>query len=224
MKKVYIALSVLITILIPFFLIMGSIRVLLNPFFLDYEYNLPNFPRDDFGFSTADRLYWGKISLNYLTNNAGIEYLADLKFDDGTSFYNDREISHMLDVKNLIQKALIVWYISIAVLIGLFIWSRLKKWTDIFMRGVSRGSLLTFGVIAAVLVGVALNFDELFTQFHHLFFTGDTWLFYVNDSLIRLFPEKLWSDAFLFMGVFTLVGAVLLLLLGMRFLKRRKSN
>ncbi len=224
MKKVYIALSVLITILIPFFLIMGSIRVLLNPFFLDYEYNLPNFPRDDFGFSTADRLYWGKISLNYLTNNAGIEYLADLKFDDGTSFYNDREISHMLDVKNLIQKALIVWYISIAVLIGLFIWSRLKKWTDIFMRGVYRGSLLTFGVIAAVLVGVALNFDELFTQFHHLFFTGDTWLFYVNDSLIRLFPEKLWSDAFLFMGVFTLVGAVLLLLLGTRFIKRNKSN
>lgn len=224
MKKVYVALSIVITILIPLFLIMGSIRVLLNPFFLDYEYNLPNFPRDDFGFSTTDRLYWGKISLNYLTNNAGIVYLADLKFDDGTSFYNDRELSHMLDVKNLIQKALIVWYISIAVLIGLFIWSRLKKWTNIFMRGVSRGSLLTFGVIAAVLVGVALNFDELFTQFHHLFFTGDTWLFYVNDSLIRLFPEKLWSDAFLFMGVFTLVGAVLLLLLGMRFLKRRNSN
>jgi len=224
MKKVYLALSILITILIPFFLMMGSIRVLLNPFFLDYEYNLPNFPRDDFGFSTADRLYWGKISLNYLTNSAGIDYLGDLKFEDGTSFYNDRELSHMLDVKNLIQKALIVWYISIAVLIGLFIWSRLKKWTDIFMRGLSRGSLLTFGVIAAVLVGVALNFDELFTQFHHLFFTGDTWLFYVNDSLIRLFPEKLWSDAFLFMGVFTLVGAVLLLLLGTRFIKRNKSN
>jgi integral membrane protein (TIGR01906 family) len=224
MKKVYLALSILITILIPFFLMMGSIRVLLNPFFLDYEYNLPNFPRDDFGFSTADRLYWGKISLNYLTNSAGIDYLGDLKFEDGTSFYNDRELSHMLDVKNLIQKALIVWYISIAVLIGLFIWSHLKKWTDIFMRGLSRGSLLTFGVIAAVLVGVALNFDELFTQFHHLFFTGDTWLFYVNDSLIRLFPEKLWSDAFLFMGVFTLVGAVLLLLLGTRFIKRNKSN
>lgn len=224
MKKVYTALSILVTILIPFFLIMTSIRVLINPFFLDYEYNLANFPKDDFGFSTLDRLYWGKISLDYLINNEGIDFLADLKFADGSSFYNERELSHMLDVKNLIQKALIAWYISIAVLIGLFVWSRVKKWTASFMRGVSRGGLLTIGVIITVIFATFLNFDELFTQFHHLFFTGDTWLFYVNDSLIRLFPEKLWSDAFLFMGAFTLAGAVILLLVGTRFQKSKKQS
>jgi len=43
----------------------------LNPFFLDYEYNLPNFPADPFGFTTPDRLYWGQISLNYLVNDQG---------------------------------------------------------------------------------------------------------------------------------------------------------
>lgn len=224
MKKVHSALSILVTIIVPFLLIMTSIRILLNPFFLDYEYNLPNFPADDFGFTTADRLYWGKISLNYLTNSAGIEYLADLKFVDGTSFYNERELSHMLDVKTLIQKALIGWYISIVVFLGLFIWSSFGKWKDVFLRGLSRGGLLTIGVIIAVLAGVALDFNGLFVQFHHLFFTGDTWLFYLDDSLIRLFPEKLWSDAFLFMGIFTLTGAVLLLLPGTRLLKKRKSN
>jgi integral membrane protein (TIGR01906 family) len=224
MKKVYIALSILVTIIVPFFLMMTSIRLLLNPFYLDYEYNLPNFPKDDFGFTTQDRLYWGKISVDYLTNNQGIDFLGDLKFADGTSFYNDRELSHMHDVKNLIQKALVAWYISIAVLIGLFIWSRLKKWTDVFVRGLSRGGLLTIGLIIAVLAGVVINFDGLFTQFHHLFFTGDTWLFYINDSLIRLFPEKLWSDAFLFMGVFTLIGAVLVLLIGTRYQKPKKQS
>ncbi len=224
MKKVYTALSILVTILIPFFLIMTSIRVLINPFFLDYEYNLPNFPKDEFGFSTPDRLYWGKISLDYLTNNQGIDFLADLKFADGSSFYNERELSHMLDVKNLIQKALIAWYISIAVLIGLFIWSRVKQWTPTFMRGVARGGQLTIGVIIAVIFATFINFDELFTQFHHLFFAGDTWLFYVNDSLIRLFPEKLWSDAFLFMGALTLAGAVILLLLGARFQKPKTQS
>jgi integral membrane protein (TIGR01906 family) len=224
MKKVHSALSILVTIIIPFLLIMTSIRILLNPFFLDYEYNLPNFPKDDFGFTTADRLYWGKISLNYLTNSAGIEYLGDLKFADGTFFYNERELSHMLDVKTLIQKALIGWYFSIVVFLGLFIWSGIGKWKDIFLRGLSRGGLLTIGVIVAVLAGVALDFNGLFVQFHHLFFTGDTWLFYVDDSLIRLFPEKLWSDAFLFMGIFTLTAAVLLLLPGARFLKKRRSN
>ncbi len=221
MKKVYSALAVLVTIIIPFFLIMTSIRILLNPFFLDYEYNLPNFPPDEFGFSTQDRLYWGKISLDYLTNREGIEFLGDLQFQDGTPFYNERELSHMLDVKNLIQKALVVWYCAIGVLLGLYIWSRVKKWSDVFWRGVSRGGLLTVGIIVAVLIGVVLNFEALFTQFHHLFFTGDTWLFYTNDSLIRLFPEKLWSDAFVFMGVFTLTGAVILLMPGMKFLKKK---
>jgi integral membrane protein (TIGR01906 family) len=221
MKKVYSALSIVVTILIPFFLMMTSIRILLNPFFLDYEYSLPNFPADEFGFSTQDRLDWGKISLDYLTNREGIEFLADLKFGDGTPFYNERELSHMLDVKNLIQKALVVWYCAIAVLFGLYVWSRVKKWSDVFWRGVSRGGMLTVGIIAAVLIGVVLNFEALFTQFHHLFFTGDTWLFYTNDSLIRLFPEKLWSDAFIFMGVFTLTGAVLLLMPGMKFLKKK---
>ena len=221
MKKVYSALAIVVTILIPFFLMMTSIRILLNPFFLDYEYNLPNFPVDEFGFTTQDRLDWGKISLDYLTNREGIDYLADLRFDDGTPFYNERELSHMLDVKNLIQKALVAWYCAIAVLFGLYVWSRLKKWSDVFWRGVSRGGLLTVGLIAAVLIGVTLNFNVLFEQFHHLFFTGDTWLFYTNDSLIRLFPEKLWSDAFIFMGVFTLTGAVILLMPGMKFLKKK---
>ena len=221
MKKVYSALAIMVTVLIPFFLMMTSICILLNPFFLDYEYNLPNFPADEFGFTTQDRLDWGKVSLDYLTNREGIDFLADLRFEDGTTFYNERELSHMLDVKNLIQKALIAWYCAIGVIFGLYIWSRLKKWSDVFWRGVSRGGLLTVGIIAAVLIGVVLNFDALFTQFHHLFFTGDTWLFYTNDSLIRLFPEKLWSDAFIFMGVFALTGAVILLMPGMKFLKKK---
>ncbi|MRS03040.1 TIGR01906 family membrane protein, partial [bacterium] len=46
--------SVLIAIIVPIFLMMASIRILLNPFFLDYEYNLPNFPADEFGFTKAD--------------------------------------------------------------------------------------------------------------------------------------------------------------------------
>jgi len=223
MKKVYSVLAVLVTIFVPFLLIMTSLRILLNPFFLDYEYNLPNFPADEFGFTTQDRLDWGKISLDYLTNREGIDFLADLRFDDGQKNYNERELSHMLDVKNLIQKALVAWYCAIGILAAIYVWSRLKKWSDVFWRGISRGGLLTVGLIAAVLIGVVLNFNMLFEQFHHLFFTGDTWLFYTNDSLIRLFPEKLWSDAFIFMGVFTLAGAIILLMPGVRFLKKKSA-
>ncbi|MHC1741287.1 MAG: TIGR01906 family membrane protein [Anaerolineaceae bacterium] len=223
MKKAYSILSILVTILVPFLLMMGAIRILINPFFLDYEYHQVNFPVDPFGFSTSDRLYWGKISLNYLVNDQGIEYLGDLKFQDGSSFYNERELSHMLDVKKLIQISLKVWIVAILVFISLWLWSWRKKWAQIFWLGVARGGFLTIGIIVAVLVGVAINFDALFRGFHALFFTGSTWLFYTSDSLIRLFPEKLWSDAFLFMGIFTLTSAIVLAFLGLRLSRTKIS-
>jgi integral membrane protein (TIGR01906 family) len=212
--------SALVTIAIPLLLIMSSIRILINPFLLDYEYSLPNFPPDEFGFSTTDRLNWGKLSVNYLTNQAGIEYLADLKFENGDPIYNERELSHMLDVKNLVQLMIKIWLGVIAFLVIMAIFAWKAKWLKDFFWGISRGGWLTIGLIALIIAGVLINFDGLFTGFHRIFFSGDTWLFYSDDTLIRLFPIKLWSDAFLFMGIFTLAGSVILALAGDRISKK----
>jgi integral membrane protein (TIGR01906 family) len=201
---------------------MTSIRILLNPFYLDYEYNLPNFPADEFGFTKADRLHWGKLSLVYLTNNAGPEFLADLKFEDGSPIYNEREFSHMLDVKNLVQLMMKIMLPMAAFLVLAFIFAWRLGWKSEFWKAVSLGGWLTLGMIGLILVGTLINFDALFTGFHHLFFTGSTWLFYTNDTLIRLFPEKLWSDAFTFMGVFTLATGVICTFLGARMAHKSK--
>ena len=61
---------------------------------------------------------------------------------------------------------------------------------------------------------VAVSFNALFTAFHRLFFQGNTWLFLYSDTLIRLFPIPFWRDAFILVGFFTILGAVLLILLG----------
>ena len=220
MKKLFSILGVLVTILIPFFLIMTSARTIMNPFFLDYEYNLSNFPPDEFGFTTQDRLQWGKISLNYLFNRQGIEFLQDLKFNDGTALYNDRELSHMLDVKVLVQAALKVWYAIIAFLFLVWVFAQIIHAKKKFWRAVSFGGWLTIFFILLALAAILIDFDALFRGFHAIFFIADTWLFYINDTLIRLFPEKLWSDAFTFVGVFTLVGAVLCGILGQRISQR----
>ncbi len=222
MKKNIRIFSVLITIAVPFMLLMLSILALLNPFFLDYEYNLPNFPADEFGFSKADRLHWGKLSLQYLTNNSGPEFLADLKFDDGQAIYNDRELSHMLDVKNLIQLMfkIMIPLAFFMVIAWLLAWR--MKWLPQFWKAVSTGGWVTLGFIALVLLGVLLDFNALFAGFHKIFFTGDTWLFYTDDTLIRLFPEKLWVDAFTFMGILTLAGGVICTFLGARLAHKGK--
>ena len=106
-----IILSWLVALMIPIALIGLGLRVLLSPVFLQIEYNMPYFPPDDFGFTKEDRLKWAPLALDYLVNHEGISFLGDLTFDDGTPLYNERELSHMDDVKLVTQGALRVWYI-----------------------------------------------------------------------------------------------------------------
>ncbi len=220
MKKLINVPYILLTIIIPFLLIMASIRILINPFFLDYEYGLNNFPPDEFGLSTEDRLKWGKVSLDYLTNREGIQFLGDLQFADGEPLYNERELSHMLDVKLLVKAALNVWYglLIFAFILLAFSWKNKNHLR--FWQAMSTGGWVTIGLILVILAAILIDFDALFRGFHAIFFVGDTWLFYTSDTLIRLFPEKLWSDAFTFMGVFTLTGAVICALVLPRLIRK----
>ncbi len=158
--------------------------------------------------------------MEYLNNAEDISFLANLKFTDGSPIYNERELSHMADVKALIQlmhKVLLAALIAFA-LLTLLAWR--THWMKRYWLAVASGGWLTLGLIGLILAGTLINFDELFTQFHHLFFTGDTWLFYADDTLIRLFPLKLWSDAFIYMGVITVVGLAAAILLGNRAAKK----
>ena len=82
----------LVTLLTLVVLMLSAVRLLMVPAFLTFEYNTPNFPPDRYGFTTADRLYWSNIALDYLLNDAGIEFLGDLRFADGSPVYNQREL------------------------------------------------------------------------------------------------------------------------------------
>jgi integral membrane protein (TIGR01906 family) len=205
MKLIVKILSILVTLVVPFILIMMAIRLLINPLFLTVEYNLPNFPSDPYGFTTAERLKWGELSMDYLINSEPDDYLATLKFEDGTPLYNERELSHMLDVRVLVQSALTAWYILLGVtlLLGLTAWKfgYLKE----LWKSITLGGWLTLGVIFLVILSTFIDFSALFTAFHGLFFQGDTWLFYESDTLIRLYPLKFWSDAFIYVGVMTII-------------------
>jgi hypothetical protein len=121
-----------VTLLVPVALLLLSVRLLLTPFFLEIEYRTPGFPPDTYGFTQADRLQWSKLAVEYLVNRSDVTFLGDLRFTDGNPVYNERELAHMLDVKNLVQIVLKVWYVIIGVLFarnrpaiacgGLFVW------------------------------------------------------------------------------------------------------
>lgn len=210
-NKLQTMIPVLVAILTPIFIIVFSIRLVTTPLMAKFQYSLPGFPADPYGFTKEDRLAYSKPSILYLTNNAGIEYLGELTFEDGTPLFNERELSHMLDVKIIFTAMFNVWYGITLALGALLIWChQTGKWVQ-FRRALATGGMVTIGVLAVVGVLVAVDFEWFFTEFHHIFFEGSTWLFYSSDTLIRLFPLPFWSNVVILILALTLIGSALLI-------------
>jgi integral membrane protein (TIGR01906 family) len=206
-------LSYLVSLLIPLALIGTALCILLSPIFINIEYRMPYFPVDTYGFTQQERLHWAPFALDYLVNSADISYLGDLKFENGSPLYNERELSHMADVKNVVRGALNAWYVSLAILTLLAIFAWRGKWIPDYINGLRRGGVwmiglaIALGLIAGI--GIAINpnvFEQFFILFHSIFFSGDSWLFLFSDTLIRLFPIRFWQDAVLWIAVLALGG------------------
>lgn len=215
MKILYRVLTWFVTLLLPLALTFLGLRLLLTHAFLELEYRTPGFPSDDYGFNLQDRLHWSKLSVDYLLNNADISFLGNLTFPDGSALFTERELSHMQDVKNVVQPVLWIGYAVWAFLLGMGLWARFGGWWTEYVRGLRRGGWLSVVLLAVIGLFAGISFWQFFTVFHKLFFTGDSWLFLYSDTLIRLFPIRFWQDAFLFAGVLDLLGG-LALVLGLR--------
>ena len=213
------SLSWLVTLLLPLALTFLGLRLLLTQAFPEIEYRMPGFPADEYGFNLQDRLKWSRVSVDYLLNSADISFLGELTFPDGSSLFNDRELSHMQDVKRVVQPVLWVAYGVWFLVLGIGLWARFGGWWLEFVRGIKRGGWLTVGIVAAIGLFAAISFWQFFTIFHALFFSGDSWQFLFSDTLIRLFPMRFWQDAFLFAWAVDVLGG---LALGLGLLRKRK--
>jgi integral membrane protein (TIGR01906 family) len=199
----------LITLLIPLAMILTGIRILLTPVFLQVEYRMPNFPEDTYGMTQAERLKWAPVTLDYLLNDEDISFLGELTFDDGSPMFNERELRHMVDVKVLTSAVINFWYVILGLLFVIGIWAWRGSWVRGFRSAFAWGGLLTMALIGAMILILLINFRQLFTIFHRIFFEGDSWLFLFSDTLIRLFPMRFWQDAFILVGAFSFIGGFL---------------
>ncbi len=212
-------LSWIAALAVPVALIGLAVRLVLVPAFVQVEYRVPGFPPDDYGFTTQQRIHWATYAWDYLVNSADISYLGNLKFDDGQPLYNERELSHMQDVKRVVQGTFRAWYVSLAILALIGLWGWRTGRTGTFRRGLNRGGWLTVGFAALigsiVLVGMLMDPDvfwNFFAWFHSLFFQGNSWIFAYSDTLIRLFPIRFWQDTFLAAAIIVLAGGLALAL------------
>ncbi len=208
------ALPWLVAPLVPLVIVLGVVRLLLTPLFIQIEYRLPGFPPDAYGFTTEDRLFWADLSRQYLLNDADIHFLADRRLPDGQPLYNARELRHMADVKRVVQGALWVWKIALLALLLLGGLAYRQGAWEAFRQGLAWGGWLTVGLMLAIVALTIVAFQTLFVDFHKVFFEGDTWLFVYTDTLIRLFPERFWRDAFMLVGGLSLLLGRAVALLG----------
>jgi len=139
--------------------------------------------------------------------------------------FNERETSHLADVKNLFRTVFRVQEASLAValvfVVAVFIWA-----AEAPLRALARillqASLFTLGLLAIFAVLALVGFDELFLRFHLVAFTNDLWQLNPDtDHLIQMFPRDFWFDATMLMAGLTALEAVLLASLSAIYLGAR---
>jgi integral membrane protein (TIGR01906 family) len=207
MKK---ALGWVVSIVIPFAIILTAVRLLLTPTFVNLEYHTPGFPEDNYGMTLEQRLEYAPLAMDYLLNDEDISFLGDQQFEDGTALYNERELSHMYDVKVLTQQFLDIWIVLLVLLLAVGAAAWHFGFLDDFRDWLGRGGKITVIALVVAMVFIGVSFNALFTGFHSIFFEGDSWLFFYSDTLIRLFPLRFWRDVFIALAVLSLGAGVLL--------------
>ena len=214
------AARITLQVLIPVVLVLTSVRMLMTTTFVRFNYSLPGFPEDRYGFTEEDRLRHAPIALEYLRNDAGINFLGDQRFEDGSPVYNARELGHMEDVKKVTRAALSVWRIGgfAALALSLALWR--VAGSQILWEAWQGGAKLSALIMVVLLVGLIAAFSVLFVGFHEVFFDPDTWTFLFSDTLIRLFPQRFWEVAFGTVAVATLLQAGLVYLITRILLSR----
>lgn len=216
----------LVILAMPFFLGMGTIRAIIAWDYPAFEYN--RIAPDAYGFSPEERLELARGTLIYLQRpepaSEVIYMLEDLRLPGtGSPLYNEAEISHMIDVKNMADAMKRIAYISggivIAGMLVLLIPARSRSfgWRTLMFAG-----LATVIVLAVIALAILIAWPIFFVQFHELLFPPGTWTFAYTDSLIRLFPEQFWFDIGVLISVATLVLGLLAALLG--YIMGRRSQ
>lgn len=215
-RRIVIAAMVIFAALLPIFLITSNVRLIINSDWL-YEYNwwrnsIPE--RSGIPESELDRAA-GQI-VQYFNDDA--EYL-DVRVRLGGidhSLYNQREVLHMKDVKDLVQGTFVTSTMTgllLLILAAIGLWLQGRQFWGYLAQAVKWSAIGSIGVIVLIGVATAIDFNAIFTLFHFISFANDLWrLNPQTDYLIIMFPERFFMEATLMIAAMTVAEFALLFL------------
>ncbi len=185
---------------IALFVGLGLFAASINPIYPRFEYGREGFIEDYYGWTNEQRLELALVAVDYLRRPEPAEeaiYLLEEQTKPGTNepLYNEREIGHMLDVKivadNVVRRLARIGG-ALSLLGVALLWQQKRR--KLAMQSIMRGGMILTLLLAGIGLFIGVAWDRFFTLFHELLFPPDTWMFPLDDSLIRLFTYQFWQD------------------------------
>lgn len=164
--------------------------------------------------------------INYLKDEHDDLHINAIINGETSPFYNEREIAHMVDVKNLfllLYKIMKLLCISACAIFALFL---IKKEYLIMLKSMIYSAILFVIAFAYLVFVISKDFTKAFIIFHELLFTNDLWILdYSKDYLLNMVPELFFIDVSIRIAtIFTICLALLLIfsIMGIRTVNKSK--
>ncbi|MFH1486174.1 MAG: TIGR01906 family membrane protein, partial [Chloroflexota bacterium] len=186
------AVVLLFMLSLPTWLVASNLRLVINRVaFYEYEFQKHEISSQA-GIKQAELLKVPKGLIPYFeSEDKSIDLQVEVN-GNKRQLFNEKEVAHLRDVKDLVRQSYRIQAMALAYMLGYFA-------VSYGLKGMSRlpgaakllvvSSVATVGLMAVIGLGVFLQFDALFKQFHLLSFTNDFWLLDPRtDYLVRIFP------------------------------------
>ncbi len=214
MRKLAILPQILFALVLPLLLITSNLHWEINaPSLYEYDFDKYNIAQKT-GLARSQLSRAAQGLTHYF--NSTEEPIQVRVTRDGQEFdlFNQREIVHLQDVKELVrldywvQAAALIFVLGYVV-VG-FAWQR-RRFGKYLARAVLWGSGVTLTVMVLMALAILLGFDNFFLSFHLISFSNQFWILDPSkDFLIMMFPEGFFYLAAILLAGATIVEALLL--------------
>ncbi len=206
--------SLLFYVALPIALILGNVRWLVyseSHYLRGYDrYRV----RETTGMSSAELERATREIQQYFRTGTPIS--LEIEKETGRApLFNERELHHLRDVRDLLDALFGVQAVALAYipLFGALCYRWYRGGGAVRAIGGEAvvGGLLTVMLLAAAGVVAASNFQQVFVQFHLLSFDNDLWILDPRtDYMIRMFPEGFWFESAMQVAGWTVAEALLI--------------
>lgn len=152
-------------------------------------------------------------------NKALLDYFES-KDNLDTNFFNSKEKIHLKDVKELIDKSMVVFNAALIIFTLSLYFLYMKKDYNLIFKSLFI-SLFSLIIILISFFSLAyFDFSNMFVGFHYLAFNNNLWqLNPETDNLVVMFPEVFFYDFFKFLLIISLLISVVLFIVVLKLQK-----